>query len=283
MTINQAGAAIAEGGPAPPLLELKEIRAGYGRIEVVHGVSISVAPSSVFALLGPNGAGKTTTLKVASGRLGPTGGSVVYDGVEVSAIPGWGVSYVRTAAFWYFDGIPIPVPKRVVRQAPAWQMAQWGCCSVPEGRGVFPNLSVTENLRMWTYRGGVSRSEVEERAYTRFPRLRDRRHQLAGTLSGGEQQMLAISRALSTNPKLLLLDEISMGLAPIIVGELYEVVAQLAAEGIAIVIVEQFVRTALGVADRAAIMAQGRIQMEGDPAEVGEAVLDIYLRKASTG
>jgi branched-chain amino acid transport system ATP-binding protein len=135
---------------------------------------------------------------------------------------------------------------------------------------------------MWTYRGGVSRSEVEERAFGRFPRLRDRRGQLAGTLSGGEQQMLAISRALSTNPTLLLLDEISMGLAPIVVAELYEVVAQLAAEGIAIVIVEQFVRTALGVADRAAIMAQGRIQLEGEPGEVGDAVLDIYLRRAST-
>jgi branched-chain amino acid transport system ATP-binding protein len=260
------------------LLDLHQIRAGYGRIEVVHGVSISVAPSSVFALLGPNGAGKTTTLKVASGRLDPTAGRVLYDGVEVSAIPGWGVESVPIAGYGYF-----PLPKRVLRPAPAWRMARWGCCSVPEGRGVFPNLSVTENLRMWTYRGGVSRSEVEERAFTRFPRLRDRRHQLAGTLSGGEQQMLAISRALSTNPKLLLLDEISMGLAPIVVGELYEVVAQLAAEGISIVIVEQFVRTALGVADRAAIMAQGRIQMEGDPGEVGDAVVDIYLRKASTG
>jgi branched-chain amino acid transport system ATP-binding protein len=169
----------------------------------------------------------------------------------------------------------------VVTRAPDG-LARKGVCIIPEGRGVFPNLSVTENLRMWTYRGGVSRSEVEERAFGRFPRLRDRRGQLAGTLSGGEQQMLAISRALSTNPSLLLLDEISMGLAPIVVGELYEVVAQLAAEGIAIVIVEQFVRTALGVADRAAIMAQGRIQLEGDPAKVGEAVLDIYLRRAST-
>jgi branched-chain amino acid transport system ATP-binding protein len=136
---------------------------------------------------------------------------------------------------------------------------------------------------MWTYRGGVARSEVEERAFGRFPRLRDRRGQLAGTLSGGEQQMLAISRALTTNPKFLLLDEISMGLAPIVVAELYEVVAQLAAGGIAIVIVEQFVRTALGVADRAAIMAQGRIQLEGEPGEVGDAVVDIYLRRASTG
>jgi branched-chain amino acid transport system ATP-binding protein len=277
VTTGEPGVARVEHDqPAASLLDMQEIRASYGRIEVVHGVSISVPPSSVFALLGPNGAGKTTTLKVASGRLGPTSGRVLYDGADVTAIPGVGVDWVPVVNLGY-----VPLPGRVFRQAPSWRMARWGCCSIPEGRGVFPNLSVTENLRMWTYRGGVSQAEVEERAFSRFPRLRDRRRQLAGTLSGGEQQMLAISRALSTNPKLLLLDEISMGLAPIIVGELYDAVAQLAAEGISIIVVEQFVRTALGVADRAAIMAQGRIQLEGDPGEVGDAVVDIYLRRAS--
>jgi branched-chain amino acid transport system ATP-binding protein len=235
----------------PAALELRGIRAGYGRIEVLHGVDLVVPNATVLALLGPNGAGKTTTLKVACGRMRPTSGRVLHGDAVISA---------RAP-----DGL-----------------ARKGVCMIPEGRGVFPNLSVSENLRMWTYRGRVSRSEVEESTFGRFPRLKERRRQLAGTLSGGEQQMLAISRALSTNPTLLFLDEISMGLAPIVVSELYEVVAQLAAEGIAIVIVEQFVRTALGVANRAAIMTQGRIQMEGDPGEVGAAVLDIYLRRAST-
>jgi branched-chain amino acid transport system ATP-binding protein len=131
---------------------------------------------------------------------------------------------------------------------------------------------------MWTYRGGVRRSEVEEAAFSRFPRLGERRKQLAGTLSGGEQQMLAMSRALSTNPKLLLLDEISMGLAPKVVSSLYELVAQIAAEGFAILVVEQFAQTALGVADWAAVMTQGRVVMQGWPSEVRSAVADIYLK-----
>jgi branched-chain amino acid transport system ATP-binding protein len=124
---------------------------------------------------------------------------------------------------------------------------------------------------------------VEEAAYARFPQLADRRNQLAGTLSGGEQQMLAMSRALSTKPKLLLLDEISMGLAPLIVAELYELVAQIATEGFAILVVEQFAQTALGVADRAAVMVQGRIEMEGKPADVAEAAGALYLRSEQAG
>jgi branched-chain amino acid transport system ATP-binding protein len=159
-----------------------------------------------------------------------------------------------------------------------------GVCSVPEGRGVFPNLTVAENVRMWTYRrGGLKRAEVEETVYQRFPRLAERRRQLAGTLSGGEQQMLAMSRALSTHPKLLLLDEISMGLAPVIVTQLYEIVAQVAAEGFAILLVEQFAQMALGVARRAAVMTQGRIELEGSPDEVADAVKDIYLRTDRAG
>jgi branched-chain amino acid transport system ATP-binding protein len=158
-----------------------------------------------------------------------------------------------------------------------------GVCSVPEGRGVFPNLTVAENVRMWTYRGGLSRAEVEETVYQRFPRLAERRRQLAGTLSGGEQQMLAMSRALSTHPKLLLLDEISMGLAPVIVAQLYELVAQVAAEGFAILVVEQFAPMALSVARRAAVMSQGRVELEGSPAEVAEAAKDIYLRTGRAG
>ena len=239
------GTETAAGGL--PALELKGISAAYERVEVLHGVDLVVPAGKVFALLGPNGAGKSTTLRVASGRLRPTRGDVYVAGNKVT-----GVS-----------------PERLARS---------GVCSIPEGRGIFPNLTVGENLRMWTYRGGLRRAEVEEAAYQRFPRLSDRRRQTAGTLSGGEQQMLAMSRALSTHPTLLLLDEISMGLAPLIVAELYELVAQIAQEGFAILLVEQFAETALRVSDRAAVMAQGRIEVEGTPDEVAAAAGDIYLR-----
>ena len=131
---------------------------------------------------------------------------------------------------------------------------------------------------MWSFRGGPSRSEIEEASYQRFPQLADRRRQFAGTLSGGEQQMLAMSRAISTKPQLLLLDEISMGLAPLIVTQLYELVAHIAKEGFAILVVEQFARVVQGVADRAAVMVQGRIEMEGSPTQAAEAATELYLR-----
>jgi branched-chain amino acid transport system ATP-binding protein len=136
---------------------------------------------------------------------------------------------------------------------------------------------VRENLAIWTYRGGISAKQVEEKTYATFPRLRERRRQMAGTLSGGEQQMLAISRALCTDPTALLLDELSMGLAPLIVAELYELVAALASQGMTVLLVEQFVTTALGVADRAAIMVHGRIQQEGSPREMALAAQNAYL------
>jgi branched-chain amino acid transport system ATP-binding protein len=149
-------------------------------------------------------------------------------------------------------------------------------CLIPEGRGVFPNLTVRENLRMVTYAGGTL-SSVEEIAYTRFPRLGERRTQLAGTMSGGEQQMLAMARGLAVNPALLLLDELSMGLAPIIVEQLYEIVAQIAHEGVSILVVEQFARTVLGVADYAAIMLQGRVTSVGQPADLEDELSAAYL------
>jgi len=232
-----------------PALELIGVRAAYGRIDVLRGVDLLVPPGTVFALLGPNGGGKSTTLRVISGRMRPTAGCVHVAGVHINGAP----------------------PARLARA---------GMCSVPEGRGIFPNLTVSENLRMSTYRGGVTFDDVRAKAFERFPILGERRRQLAGTLSGGEQQMLALARALTTEPALLLLDEISMGLAPLIVAQLYEVVAHLAEEGIAILIVEQFARAALPVADFAGIMTQGRIQVVGEPADIEAALSDAYLGAA---
>jgi branched-chain amino acid transport system ATP-binding protein len=228
-----------------PLLELRGIRAGYERIEVLHGVDLLVPGGSVVALLGPNGAGKTTTLRVAAGLLPPSEGDLVIAG-------------------------------RRVNGAHADELARAGMCLVPEGKGIFPNLSVRENLRMATYTG-IDLREVEDVAYARFPRLKERRRQTAGTLSGGEQQMLAMARGLATNPALLLLDELSMGLAPIIVEDLYEIVAQVAREGVSILVVEQFARTVLGVADYAAIMVSGRVVSVGKPSELEDELSAAYL------
>ncbi|MHB1785560.1 MAG: ABC transporter ATP-binding protein [Acidimicrobiales bacterium] len=232
-----------------PVLELRNIHASYGRIEVLRGVDLVVPAASVVALLGPNGGGKTTTLKVASGQLRPTSGCIHVAGNHVN---GAGVD----------------------------ALARAGVCTIPEGRGIFPNLTVAENLLMVSYIG-TSRSQITEAAFGRFPRLADRRRQLAGTLSGGEQQMLAMARALASAPALLLLDEISMGLAPLVVEELYGLVAQIASEGVSILVVEQFARTALAVADYAAIMSGGRVQAMGQPADVEEAVANAYLGGAA--
>jgi branched-chain amino acid transport system ATP-binding protein len=229
-----------------PALELRGIHAGYDKVEALHGIDLTVAPGTVMALLGPNGAGKTTILRVASRQITPFSGQVLVEGDDVAG------------------------------QSPE-KLAKGGVCTIPEGRAIFPNLTVTENLQMWTFRG-LKLAEVEETAYARFPRLAERRKQVAGTMSGGEQQMLAMSRALSTKPKVLLLDEISMGLAPIIVSELYEIVAQLAAEGLSILLVEQFAYTAIEVADAAAIVSNGRIETQGTPDEIRDALVDVYLR-----
>jgi branched-chain amino acid transport system ATP-binding protein len=230
-----------------PALELAGIRAGYGRVEVLHDVDIVVPRGSVFALLGPNGAGKTTLLNVASGFVRPTAGCVHVAGVHVNGV------------------------------APE-VMAEAGLASiVSEGRGVFPNLTVNENLRVFTHAGNQPYALVQERAFSRFPILGQRREQLAGTLSGGERQMLTMCRAFATEPALLLIDEISMGLAPMIVRGLYEVVVQLAADGISILVVEQFAPLALSVADTAAVMRVGRIVARGEPAEIADALSEAYL------
>jgi branched-chain amino acid transport system ATP-binding protein len=231
------------------LMELRDIRAGYEAIEVLHGVSFQVPRGSVFAVLGPNGAGKTTMLRVTAGLHEPTDGDILIAG-------------------------------RRVNGAKADALARHGVCTIPEGRGIFPNLTVRENLWMATFRG-LKLSDVEEAAYSRFPRLKERRGQAAGTMSGGEQQMLAVARAITTRPALLLLDELSMGLAPLIVEELYEAVVRIAKEGVSILVVEQFAKTVLGVADLAAIMVQGRVSKVGKPQELEAELQAAYLGGAS--
>ena len=228
-----------------PVLELKNVRAAYGRIEVLHGVDLVVPPRSVVALLGPNGAGKSTALRVAAGQHVPTAGCVHVMGKHVNG-------------------------------ADPDALSRAGVCTIPEGRGIFANLTVQENLQMMSYTG-VPLKQIRERAFDRFPRLHERRTQLAGTMSGGEQQMLAMARAMATDPALLLLDEISMGLAPLIVADLYESVKKIAEEGVAILLTEQYAATALQVADYAAIMTQGRVRVMGEPADIQNELSGVYL------
>ncbi len=235
------------GVPAPVenLLELRDIHAAYDGINVLHGVDLAVPRGAVLAVLGPNGAGKTTTLRVAAGLHPPASGDIFVAG-------------------------------RRVNGASADDLARCGLCLIPEGRGIFPNLTVRENLWMMTYAGN-SLSHIEGVAYGRFPRLRDRRTQMAGTLSGGEQQMLALARGLATDPALLILDELSMGLAPLVVEELFATVAGVAADGVAILVVEQFASIVLDVADQVALMVGGRIVRSGSPADVADTLSEAYL------
>ena len=241
--------------PVSPLaLSAVDVRAGYGRIEVLHGISLAVRSGSAMALLGPNGAGKTTLLGAISGQIPLTAGAV-----EVAG-------------------------QRLGRNATE-RLARSGVCMIPEGRSIFPNLTVSENLLMYTFRRtGLRSATVEEQAFARFPALANRRKQLAGTLSGGEQRMLAMARAMTTDPKILLLDELSLGLAPIIVDQLYEVVGRLvASEGLTIIMVEQFVQTALSFADDAAIMVNGQLVKQGKPGEIHNEVVGAYLGAETIG
>jgi branched-chain amino acid transport system ATP-binding protein len=233
-------------GPAP-LLELRGVHADYDGISVLHGIDLSVPAGNVLAVLGPNGAGKSTTLRVIAGLHPPSAGD-------------------------------IRVAGRRVNGASPEDLARVGLCLIPEGRGIFPNLTVRENLWMMTHGArGAKLAAVEEAAFGRFPRLGDRRSQVAGTMSGGEQQMLALARGLVTDPALLLLDELSMGLAPLVVEQLYTLVGQVADEGVTIVVVEQFASIVLGIVDRAVVMSGGRIVTEGDPGDIEATLSDTYL------
>ncbi len=237
------------------MLLVEDVYAGYGLSEVLLGTSLAVKPGTVVALIGANGAGKTTTMRAISGLLRPARGRVLLDGNPVQGLA-------------------------------ASRIARLGLAHAPEGRKVFGTLCVEDNLLLGAYGrlprffGFRGRAAADlERVYALFPRLRERRRQLAGTLSGGEQQMLAIGRALMARPKLMLLDEPSMGLAPVIVQEVFRTIRQLKAEGMTMLLVEQFAKTALEVADYAYVMERGRIAIEGTPAELrrDERLLAAYL------
>jgi branched-chain amino acid transport system ATP-binding protein len=232
-----------------PLIDVVGVTAGYQGIVAIRDVDLRVSPGKIVGLLGPNGAGKTTLLKVLSGQLVPTRGHVHIGGVHING-------------------------------ASAADLARVGVCAIPEGRGIFPNLSVRDNLLVFSH-AGVRLSDLESSTYERFPRLADRRNQLAGTLSGGEQQMLALSRGLATDPAILLIDELSMGLAPKIVGELYEIVAAVAASGVTVVVVEQFATLVLPIADTVALMNAGRIRWSGAPSDVDDVLAESYLGTAN--
>lgn len=232
-----------------PILEVVDLHAAYGRIEVLRGVDLVVPRGAVIALLGANGAGKTTLLRVVSGLMAPTSGDIHLAGVHID-------------------------------RADPDALTRAGLTMVPEGRGVFPNLTVEENLWLASY-SGQPVEKILTQAYARFPRLKERRRQLAGSLSGGEQQMLSLARALASDPALLLLDELSMGLAPLIVESLYDSVAEIAETGVSILVVEQFASSALRVCDYAAVMHGGRIVDSGEPSEIEGRLHDLYFGGAA--
>ena len=223
------------------MLELRNVTAGYDTGLVLRGVTLKVPSASVVALLGANGAGKTTLLRAASGQLRPSAGQILLDGVDVTG-------------------------------QPSERLARRGLCHVPEGRGIFPSLTVADNIRLQAP-PGVDRRTALETATTAFPRLGERLDQRAGTMSGGEQQMLALARAYVANPKLVLLDEVSMGLAPKVVEEIFDRLRHLASTGLALLIVEQYVAQALELADYVYILDRGRLSYVGEPTEISEETI----------
>jgi branched-chain amino acid transport system ATP-binding protein len=235
---------------AKRLLDVQGLAVAYGGIEAVRGIDLYVRPGELVTLIGANGAGKTTTLKALSGLLKPRAGKVTYDGRDITALA-------------------------------AHERPHLGLALVPEGRGVFARLTIEENLAMGAYiRRDKALANDFDRAYTLFPRLAERRSQLAGTLSGGEQQMLAIARALMSRPKLLLLDEPSMGLAPIMVQKIFETIRTIAAEGVTLLLVEQNAKLALEACSRGYVMETGAIALED---EARALLVNPQVRKAYLG
>ena len=232
------------------LLDVRGLAVAYGGIEAVRGIDLYVQAGELVTLIGANGAGKTTTLKALSGLLKPRAGKVTYDGRDITGLP-------------------------------AHARPHLGLALVPEGRGVFARLTIEENLAMGAYtRRDKALANDFDRAYTLFPRLAERRTQLAGTLSGGEQQMLAIARALMSRPKLLLLDEPSMGLAPIMVQKIFETIRTIAAEGVTLLLVEQNAKLALEACSRGYVMETGAIALQDDARAL---LVNPQVRKAYLG
>lgn len=239
----------AGGSAEETLLELRGMHVFYGAIEALKGIDLTVRKGEIVALLGGNGAGKTTTLRTISGMLQPRVGEVLYRGERI-------------------DGIK------------SHELVQFGIGHVPEGRRVFATMTVRENLEMGAYKFNSVDSADLDRAFTLFPRLAERRSQLAGTLSGGEQQMLAIGRALMGRPELLLLDEPSMGLAPLIVQQIFEIIEEINKQGTTVLLVEQNATQALGLADRGYVLETGAVAMSGPASEL---LSDTRIRAAYLG
>jgi branched-chain amino acid transport system ATP-binding protein len=224
------------------LLSVEEVSAAYGPFRALFGVSFAVPPGSVVALLGPNGAGKSTVARVVSGLIRPTAGQVRFQGRDLAGLP-------------------------------AWRIARMGVTHVPEGRAVFGSLTVMENLELAfrTLAGAGDLESLLDVCLSAFPRLAERRSQQAGTLSGGEQRMLSLARALALPPKLLVVDEISLGLAPVVVDEVYEGLSRIRDAGTTLLVVEQHIDRALAVADHAVVLSHGRVVFAGSPSEAREA------------
>jgi branched-chain amino acid transport system ATP-binding protein len=222
-----------------PLLQIRDLHVGYGGIRAVKGIHLDIAPGELVALIGSNGAGKTTTLKTLAGLLKPNSGEIRYDGNSLNGVA-------------------------------AHQRVSMGLALVPEGRGIFAHLSVSENLLMGAYSRGNSDEIAADltRMYALFPRLHERKQQLAGTLSGGEQQMVAMARALMSRPRLLMLDEPSMGLAPLMVKKIFQTVRDISAQGMSILLVEQNAKLALQVASRGYVMESGTVTLSGTSKEL---------------
>jgi branched-chain amino acid transport system ATP-binding protein len=234
------------------LVVLDDVSVMYGHARALSRVSFEVAPSSATAVLGANGAGKTTLARLLAGLMKPTHGRVIFDGMDITKMSAY----------------------RVSRAGIAW---------VPEGRGIFPGLSVLDNLRARLRRATTKdrRDDALARALDLFPILDERRHQRAATLSGGEQQMLALARVLAVPPRLLIADEMSLGLAPLIVNEIFDGLEAARRQGVTIVLIEQFIDRALSFSDRALILRRGEVAWEGIAADAGSEVLDAYLGPAT--
>ena len=250
------------------MLEVKDLEVYYGMIQAIKGISFEVNQGEVIALIGANGAGKTTTLQTITGMLQAKKGHILFEGQTLTGI------IPAKAGSIIYEG-------KNLTKTPAHKIVEMGMAHVPEGRRVFANLSVYENLKLGAYTR-KDKNEIAqslEMVYESFPRLKERRNQSAGTLSGGEQQMLAMGRALMSKPRIVLMDEPSMGLSPIFVDEIFKIIQKISAEGTTVLLVEQNAKKALAIADRAYVLETGKIALSGDAKELmnNESIKKAYL------